>query len=183
MKISWVVVLFSVLCLISLCGGLLFFAYVHEWIIICGPPRTNYPLMAERGQQKKLIKCFFWHDHRWHGEEVEVLVSSDVAATLTSLVNRWLTVLSEESVFHRKIVLQNISVTGAGQCAYISFDRSLFNKELSCFDKWMLIEGLLRTIREGGMVVSSVQVLVNHRICDDYHLDLSYPLPIQGFMS
>jgi len=66
---------------------------------------------------------------------------------------------------------------------YLSFDHNIFAKEETIFKKWMLIEGLLKTLAFNGIAISYVQFLVQHQQLHDAHLDFSLAWPIQGFMA
>jgi hypothetical protein len=65
---------------------------------------------------------------------------------------------------------------------YLSFDHNVLNKEETVFKKWMLIEGLLKTILSSNISITHVQFLVQHQQLHDAHLDFSVPWPVHGFM-
>ena len=60
---------------------------------------------------------------------------------------------------------------------------AVFEKEANTFEKWMFIEGILRTLKENGIPVQQVQFLRLRVPLNDPHLDFSKAWPIQGFMS
>jgi len=82
----------------------------------------------------------------------------------------------------KKITVQTVLLSTSDQVAYLSFDSDPLSKESSTFDKWMLIEGLLKTIRENSVRLQQIQLLVHHQLMQDPHLDFSKPWPVDGFL-
>lgn len=165
-----------------LAGGLLTL-YLQQSIIIYWPTTKQPTLLVEKKVSSlNKIQLFFWQQNQWKSEEVELLQNQDYATNLHYLISRWLTFMEEEGMNRKKVALQSVALEGPGQIAYLSFDRNPFDKESSCFDKWIWIEGLLRTIQETGINLSGIQFLVHHQPLYDYHLDFSYPWPPSGFL-
>jgi hypothetical protein len=81
----------------------------------------------------------------------------------------------------KKTTLQSALVTSS-RIIYLSFDHNVLNKEETVFKKWMLIEGLLKTILSSNISITHVQFLVQHQQLHDAHLDFSVPWPVHGFM-
>ena len=160
--------------------GTLFFALYQEWIIIRYPWRTK--LHQQHLHTKKTAPLTFWHNGAWHTETQELIWSESVAHNVQYLVTSWLTLLQEEEVTDKKITLQSAALSPSGQEAYLSFDRNLLPKECSSYEKWMRIEGLLRTMRENDIQLQGVHILVHHQPLQDPHLDFSNPWPLTGFL-
>ena len=97
------------------------------------------------------------------------------------LINAWLSLLEEEHILTKKTMLQSALITVSGH-AYLSFDHNILSKEEIIFRKWMLIEGLLKTIAAHDIAITHVQFLVQHQPLHDAHLDFSLPWPLYGFM-
>ena len=164
--------------------GILFFCFYQEWIIVhisfgTKPPQTTF----ESSAQKKTISLSFWKGNKWQKEDIEILVSHDTAQTLSYITNRWFSLLDEEEILNKKITVQNVSLDQSGNHAYLSFDRYPFNRESSAFEKCMVIEGLLKTIKEAGIKTVYYYFLVHHKPIQDYHLDFAHPWPLYGFLS
>ena len=51
------------------------------------------------------------------------------------------------------------------------------------FKKWMMIEGVLKTLRENNITVKDVHFLVQHQPLSDPHLDFSVAWPLHGFIN
>jgi len=160
--------------------GILFFAFYQEIIIIRHPnipPYTSSMVVV-----KKEAKLIFWHNEKWHTETQDMIWHTTPGKNIHYLINSWLTLLDAENIIDKKITVQPVLLTSAQHEAYISFDRNPFAKEASTFEKWMFIEGILRTLKENGIPIQQVQFLVHHAPLNDPHLDFSKAWPIQGFM-
>ena len=97
------------------------------------------------------------------------------------LLNNWLTLLQEEHVLNKSVLVEDVAISSVGQEAYISFDRSLLMSEWSIHKKWLLIQSLLKSLQEAETGVKFVIFLVNQRPMEDEHIDFSQPLPVDGF--
>ena len=73
-------------------------------------------------------------------------------------------------------------LSASGNDAYISFDRAIFAKNESTFDKWMWVEWLLKTIRMAQIGIAQIHVFVHHQPLIDVHLDFSQAWPTHGFI-
>jgi len=80
------------------------------------------------------------------------------------------------------VSLQNVLISIDETEVYISFDRNLLNEENSTKEKLMLIESLLKTLRDNEITVQQVHLLVHHQEMLDSHLDFSHAWPIIGFL-
>jgi len=157
----------------------------HNWIIVRYPSYISeieqqiYTMKPKKGE----VLLHYWKNEKWSREKISVLLTSDKAKNIKYLVNNWLTLLDEEAVMGKKVTLKDVLLDATGQQAYLSFDRILFDDNSATFVKWMLIEGLLKTLQKSGIGLQKVHFLVHHQIMDDYHLDFSKPWPIYGFLS
>ena len=176
---------YVLLALLSCGMGCLYFAYNQQWIIIKNP----FYSAQERQQikhhivSKKTIKQFFWLRGAWHQEVTDILWSEDNVDTLFALISNWLTILDEEKVGTKRILLQSIALSPSQQEVFCSFDRNPFKKEQSIHEKLMWIEGLLKSIRENGIKMQSIRFLVHHQPLLDTHLDFSNSWPLSGFIN
>jgi hypothetical protein len=162
-------------------AGILFFALYNEWIIIKSP-RIFSDQLPTSLLKKKEIAHFYFHHNKWKTEKQEILWAENDAINATNLINAWLSIVDEERITQKKITLQSALISTSGSL-YISFDQNLLTKEDPIFKKWMLIEGLLKTIAHNGIPIHHVQFLVQHQQLHDQHLDFSLPWPLHGFIS
>ncbi len=161
--------------------GMLLFALHYQWIII----RFSQPILRVEQQikTKKICTLHFWHNNRWTQESQELIWSSTLDENVSALVTNWLTLLDTESILPKKITLQSVALSPNKQELYLSFDRNLLPKQWAVHRKWMLIEGLLRTLRANSVALQAVHFLVHHQPLTDTHLDFSFAWPINGFVS
>lgn len=162
--------------------GIVLYACQAQWILFRIPAINTEKLIKSSSEiTKKNVTLWYWHNDSWHHETVELLWSANQAKNIELLSNTWLSLLGEEGVITKRITVQSVALCQRNSEALISFDRYPFNREGSTFEKVMLIEGLLKTIRINGGVPQAVRFLVHHEQLNDYHLDFSNPWPIIGF--
>lgn len=174
---------------ICILGGILFYAIHQEWLFLFCPHTscTNRHQGAELSGEsysiaaRKKAVLLFWQHDRWTKEQQDLVWPADKAQAITYLLNSWFTLLAEEQITEQKITVQTVLLANNGTQALISFDRNPLAKESSTFNKWLLLEGLLKTIRENEVPLESVVFLVRHQPLRDYQLDFTNPWPIQGF--
>ena len=164
--------------------GVLFFAVYQGWIIFRYPSyyREIEEQLHKTARIKKDVKLIFWHEGKWHTESTTLIWHHDKARTIDYLINTWLTMLDEDNIMDRKVSLQSVLLAASDQDAYLSFDRPPFSKQSSTFEKWMWIEGLLRTIRNNDIRLQRIHFLVHHQPMHDTHLDVAKPCPLHGFL-
>jgi len=90
--------------------------------------------------------------------------------------------VDDEKITTKKITLQTAMLNPTGTELAVSFDHGLFSKDATTYEKWMLCEGLLKTVRENGIASQTVRFLIHHQPIIDAHLDFSNPWPIYGFI-
>jgi len=158
------------LSILSTLAGIAFLAYEHEWIIIRSPWNASAHYSAP-GVSKQKITLWYWNQNQFKQETKELIIADDVEKKAATIIANWLTHLHDEKIIKNKITLQSALLDPAGTHLYISFDQSIFDKQQSTHEKWMLLEGLLRTLRENGIKLQGVYFLVNHAVMMDEHLE------------
>lgn len=159
----------------------LLFAVYNQWILFCAPWSAQNITSRSSVIQKKQVTHYYFHGDKWKTEKQELLWTESVEKNIFQLINAWLTLLDEEHITAKKIMLQSALISTAG-CVYLSFDHNILGKEETIFKKWMVIEGLLTTIALNNIPIQHVQFLVQHQQLHDVHLDFSLPWPIHGFL-
>ncbi len=172
---------YFLICLAAFMLSLLLFAYHKECIIL--NLSTAQPIAAEPqlASKKQTITLNFWQQNSWHTEQVSLLLSDNKAANMQQVVSRWLQLLHEEKITKKKVALQSATITFDKQELIISFDRAPWNKESSTYEKWMVVEGLFKTIKAIDSSIKKVRFLVNQIPLQDPHLDFTNAWPISGF--
>jgi hypothetical protein len=160
--------------------GILIFAYQKEIIILnIGSPLSTHDLA--KTSQKKNISFFYWLNDELHTEQIQLIFSDAITTNMQHLVHRWLQLLHEEKITRKKTQLQTATLNFDQQELLLSFDRFPWNKEHSTFEKWMIIETLLKTIKLAEPSIKRVRFLINQQPILDTHLDFTNPWPINGF--
>lgn len=168
----------------SLCIGFFYYAWQKKLIIIQLPSQQIHDYRDNSAKaSKKNILIYFWaHDTFKH--EPSIIISSDNKAdTLRYIVISWLTVLEQSGCISKHIELESVMLSASGNIAYLSFEHPIIAKHEPTFEKWMRIEGLLKTIHHAQLGVSQVYLFVHHQPMSDPHVDFSQAWPIQGFLA
>lgn len=166
---------------VTFVSAFLFFAIYNQWIIFCAPWVHASEMVSSATIRKKQVMLHYFHNDKWKSEKQEMLWQEDAEKNIFHLTNAWLTLLDEEHITSKKTTLQSAIVAPSGT-VYLSFDHNILSKEDTVFKKWMLIEGLLKTVALNDIVITHVQFLVQHQPLQDTHLDFSMPWPLHGFM-
>lgn len=166
------------------CIGILYYLISNEFITIRSPFSFTHLTATDKNQIniiKKKTSLYFWHNEKWQHEDIDLIWPEEVSPQLTYLINSWLALITEEEINQRYIVLQSITLNEQLE-AYISFNRNPFNKAMATFEKWLWIEGLMKTIRENGISLQGLYFLVHHKPLIDPHLDFTNAWPLTGFL-
>ncbi len=165
--------------------GILFFLYKKELIIFRF--LINYGdsdcKNIQNSKIKKSIKLFYWLNEKWNYENVEIISSNNLNENIKQIVSSWLNLLEEEKILNHKISLQSILSGVDDKEILLSFDRILLNDDHSTYDKLLLIESLIKTLRENELKISKIKFLNHHQEIDDTHLNFKNSWPIQGFIN
>lgn len=176
-RVVYIYLLFS-----SFIAGFGLIAIKKNWLILNFNNQSSTMPNTHQKYHKKNVKIWFWKHDKWHFEENDILWGQDNATNITNLVQNWLIVLDEENITKNKINLQSTVNTQNQQTAYLSFDHNLFTKELSTYQKLIIVESLLKTLRTNQVSTQNIQFLVQHQTMKDNHLDFNNPWPINGFL-
>ena len=172
--------------IISICSlifGIIFFCFYQELIIVSFQNKNKNNFKSNNTIIKKKISSFhFWKLNKWHKESIEILWSNEPKSTITTITNQYFSLLDEEEILNKKILVQTVSLSQSEKIVYLSLDRYPFERETSTFEKLMIIEGLLKTLKDAPIKVLSFQFLVHHELLKDYHLDFTNPWPLCGLI-
>ena len=165
--------------------GLLAYAYLNHWIVLRFPSRTQNQEQSLNAPAtgKKKVSLFFWKHDQWRKETTQITWYHENDKNIESITKAWLSVLEDEGLITTPVRLQSVLIAPSKSHAYVSFDRNLLPQDGPAHEKWMRIEGLLKTIRENDIPITHVQLLVDHQPMVDYHLEFGNPWPIGGFLA
>jgi hypothetical protein len=160
--------------------GCFYLAVERDFIII---RFNNYSDTPEQSATlgKKQVHLYYWNHNKWINEPVEIIWSSHINQTIIYLLDAWFTLMEEEKIIEKKVSVQSALFAEDNKILLLSLDYNPFSSDSSTFDKWMIIEGILKTLRDNGIKVQGVKFLVHHHEIYDYHLDFSNPWPAIGF--
>ncbi len=172
------IIIFSILLLFF---GILFFFYQESWIIISIPNKNPTTYKNKSSIHPKETPLWIFTHETFQKETTEIIFSNDQAQTIKQLLNNWLTVLEEENVSDKQISVQSVILSKLGQEAFICFSESFLNKQTSLHTKFMIIESMLKTLKEAKLNITNVKFLVHHQSMQDAHLNFDISWPITGF--
>jgi len=164
--------------------GLITCAYLNNWIIIRLPYRSNVneQWYTAPTTSKKKVTIFFWKHDQWRKEMTQLIWHQEHEKNIETITKAWLSVLEDEGLITTPARLQSVLLSPPKTLAYLSFDRNFLPPDGPTYDKWLRIEGLLKTIRENNIPIAHVQFLVDQQPMSDYHLDFSNPWSVAGFL-
>ncbi len=169
------------LCLICGILGILLFAF-HKNIIIINNGQQIAVDQITKVTTKQKITFFYWNGHECVPETLILIMNSSPLENIEQIISHWAQLLLDEKIIKKKVSLQSVLMNGKQTELFVNFDRSPWNKESSTFEKWMIIESLLKTIKMNNATIKKVQFLVQHSPLADIHLDFNKPWPIEGFL-
>ena len=143
--------------------------------------RQERALVQTFKEQKKKITVFFYKNNTLHHEEETIIATDHKPEQSMMIVNRWLTVLADESIIPLRIKIQSAAYDQSEKKLLLSFEQSFLLNTDPIFKKLMIIETLLKTLRENIPHLQEVYLLVNHQPLQDFHIDMTRAWPINGF--
>jgi hypothetical protein len=163
--------------------GILFFLIFGRYIIFQLPfvhAREYYANSIP--STLKQVSLHWWHTNTWKREAIENITAADKGQLIYYLLNRLMNQLHEDALLERQVSVQQVLLNHNHQEAYISFDGNPLGRQKNISQKIMIIESMVKTLRENNVALQSIHLLVHHQPLYDYHLDFSQPWPIAGIM-
>ena len=164
----------------ALIGSLIIFA-LHKEIIIINRAQTISTTNAQGSSQKKQVVFFYWNN-AWHTDNLLMVIPEQKDDAFYLIINRWLQLVSDEKILKKKTALQSALISCNKQELFLSFDRAPWNKNSSIYEKWMIIEGILKTVKNSDSHIKKIYFLCDHAPMQDTHLDFTNAWPIDGFL-
>lgn len=173
-------IIFALLCLTI--GTLLVLINRKLIIIRFNLGSANSGMQSEMSAHHKTVRLYFKKEMKWYHETTTLVWHShNDADNITTLVTQWLSVLIDEHIIPLHTTLESTAIAGTGSDVYLSFDRSLFEKNDATVTKWAIVESLMKTLHAVNGSLQSVTLQVHHEPMVDDHLELSSAIPIQEF--
>lgn len=162
--------------------GVLFFLHQESWIIISWPTSHASAPKNNSAIQPKETPLWIFINGTLKKETTEIIASNDTSQTIKQLINNWLTTLEEENIIDKQINVQSVILSPSGQDAFICFQENFLNKQASTYTKMMILESMLKTLRDAELGITNVRLLVHHQPMIDPHLNFNISWPISGFI-
>ena len=89
--------------------------------------------------------------------------------------------MEDEKIIDTDIQLLSAIITENKEL-FLSFNKDLFDKQSATLYKMMIIESLLKTLRENHISVQSVRFLVHHQTMIDDHINFNISWPMNGYI-
>jgi hypothetical protein len=161
--------------------GVIFFLHQESWIII-SIPHSTIMQKAQSTIQTKETSLWIFTQGTFKKETTEIMINSDHAQTIKQLLNNWLNTLEEENIIDKKIIVQSVILSPSGQDAFICFQDNFLNKQTSCYIKLMILESMLKTLKDAKLGLNNVRLLMHHQPMIDPHFNFDISWPISGFI-
>lgn len=175
--------LLYILCLSFACG-LFIYSYQKSWIVFRFPFSEKVEAIVETNQEqaKKTVITGYWYTKdRWY-QETSTIVWSTQEHTIEQLLNYWLETAFQEKVIHNDVHIETVALTHQYE-ALISLDSNPFHTSMSIYEKLMIMESILKTIRINKIKIQYIRFLIHHEPLYDNHLDLIKPWHINGYIN
>lgn len=105
-----------------------------------------------------------------------------VAARCDTLMRAWHTVLESEKMLNPGAGLASVVYATTTQELLVSWKKTPFIKTNTLYEKWLIVESMLATLRHAQLPIKTVLMLHNGSPLSDPHLAMERPWPIDGFM-
>lgn len=163
--------------------GVLFFLNQESWIIInVTKPKTAIKTNNFHIQAKE-TPLWIFSQGKFQKETTEIIFSNDHAQTIKLLINNWLATLEEENIINKQITVHSVILSPSGQDAFICLTDSPLEKQISTHTKLMIIESMLKTLKDAQLDLVHIRLLVHHQPMQDAHLNFNISWPIHGYIN
>lgn len=167
---------------LALLASFVVYGWYHGLIIlnISSPaPLGEKTIMTE----VRCVPITSWSQNKLTTEKRKILWPYDIIDRITALLHGWLTGIDEEKLLPHECKLQSVAVSAGEKELFISFDQPFLSQEHALLTKWMVVESLLKTLRDNGITLPHIRFFVNYQVPFDYHLDFARPWPLDGLLT
>jgi hypothetical protein len=170
--------------IIFIVAGFIFFLYQESWLIINLPSQSKSlsPTFTNKSEYQETV-LYIWNHNRIEKETGQILKTGHRAEVIQDLINQFLKLCQEADSIQQATHVQSVIWSDNQKTIFISFNQSLFDKQSSTFEKLMIIDSLLKTLKNTQLDIAYVQFLVNHQPLQDSHLNFEIPWPMSGIDS
>ena len=166
--------------------GFVFFLYQESWIILFIPYQTSRQTnkIAPTHTNKEIV-LWLWNNttQSFQKETTEILYSNDINQNIKLILNSWFLLLEEEGFTDKQINVQTVALCAHDTDAFISLNQYPFDEQASTHQKLMVIQSLLKTLKDNQIPILSIRLLIHHQPLIDEHLNFDISWPIHGYMT
>lgn len=163
--------------------GIIFFAY-QESLIIINIPQTSIWKNLQKPQSVQVdVQLFAFKNNSWIKETKQIIKSNDLGQTVQNLINAYFLLLEEEHILKQSIIIESCVLSPSKNTLFISLNHNPFNPQATTFECMMIIEGIMKTIRENKITVQSIQFLIHHKPWSDHRINMDILWPISGYIT
>lgn len=168
------------LCLVM---GILFYLWQNSMLFIALtlPVAPAHRTVHHAGQHT-IATIVYWKNGATVSEQHGIIEQESVAARCDTLVHAWYTVLESEKMLNPDTVIESVMYATTTQELFISWKKTPFIKTHTLYEKWLIVESLLATLRHAQLPIKTVLMLHNGGTLSDIHLAMEHPWPLAGFM-
>lgn len=159
--------------------GTLWYAVHAEIIIFSVPAFAEFSLQPS---DKKKITLFWYTEIEKIEESTEIIYAQSVQENIATTISTWLSYMQEEGRLDKHIKAETVALTSSGAEVFVSFSQTIFDQQLSCIQKWYILESLFATLRPLFSELRSIRLLVNNQPLYDEHIDCATSLPVCSFL-
>lgn len=163
--------------------GVLFFLHQEDWIIINFSTSKNFMKKNNVTMQPQETALWIFINGALKKEITEIIFSDNHAQTIKLLINSWLATLDEENIIDKQITVQSVILSPSGQDAFICLTESPLGKQASTHTKLMIMESMLKTLKDANLGLHNIRLLVHHQPIQDAHLNFDISWPINGYIN
>lgn len=150
--------LFIIFSASALAVGILFFLFYSNRISVnfrFGRDQASNNALVR--SEKKSVTMWYWINGQFKNEQREILWTPSVLLNVTHVIAGWLALLDQEEAVAQPCTIQDVSLSEGNQELIISLDRVPFGHDDATYDKLMLIESLLKTLRGCQLSIQRVR--------------------------
>lgn len=161
--------------------GVSYYGWHREWFAFRTPLWPSPTLPKSPTYTKYKATLFAWRNQQWVKEFSEILRSESEAENAKILLQTLLNFLHEEKILAKKVTVECVMAEITGQELIVCLDKNPLSKQMATYDKIMVMNGILKTLKENDIKRPLIRFLVNHQPMNDTHLDFSVAWPLEGF--
>lgn len=163
-------------------AGLGYYSLQQGWLIIQLPLfNTRTHTNQQSSARSQSVTLYMWNNTQWKKEKTELILPTEPAAGAQIIIQALLAWLVEEKIVQKKVLVEHTLLTSSQQELLVCLDKTFLSKAMSIHLKVMIVESMVKTLRENGVKIPFVRFLVDHQPMQDAHIDFAHGWPLEGY--